>query len=517
MLLPRILAALIAAASGLAVREIMHLGSERGGFSAGLGLAAAGAGALALLSAVMLLAPPAWWQRALMPLAATRRRMLSANLNDGQRTGGILLLIAGVAWILMLSRHLALPQNPWDDDQGAFLITAQEIHKSGGVGGLIKSLLSGEFAEDNRHPLYLALLSLHPTFEFGKALSATIGSAALLWLTILLGRRRGWQTAGVFAVLLATNSACIRFSSTVVCDILMLFMAGLIWLVHLPRIESKSLQDTPSPPPSQEFPCRDASCFAATGALLGLAWLTKGTGLLLLGGYLIWLIAASLRATSADGLRTETSRGSSRVWRGLRRTAVVLMAFAVIASPLLVRNIRRFGSPFHNVNSLLLFADRYEDLDPMLQAGVTTGDAARQWIATHDIGDILRRELSGLIWELFIILRSLGPAPLDDARVLVGLPLAMLAALWMSARRATADGLLLAWTFVCWAVFAWYVPIAAGERFILPLLVPLLATAAESIIRLVNSSRLRSTGILVACALWAAAWTTAAWIWGAID
>jgi hypothetical protein len=518
MLLLRILAALIAAASGLAVREIMQLSGGIGGLSAGSGLAAAVAGAAMLLAAAMVVAPRRWWERGLSPMAAVRQAIRAADVAAGRRAGGILIGIAGVTWALMLARHLSLPQNPWDDDQGAFLITAQEIHDSGGIPGLFGDLFSGRFEEANRHPLYLGLLSIRPTITFGTALSAAIGTAALVLLTVLLGRRRSWETAGVFAVLLATNSAFCRFSSTVVCDILMLLLGGLIWLIHLPGLDSTSTEDVQSPRPApQESRLKIARRFATTGALLGLAWLTKGTGLVLLGGYLVWLMAASLRSVQRDRTQPETFGWSRGVRRGVGRTAYVLVAFAIIGSPLLIRNLRRFGSPFHNVNSLLLFADRYEELDEMLQAGVSTGDAALHWLATHDMGDVVRRELSGLIWELYIILRSLGPAPLDDARILVGLPLAILAALWMSARRAPADGLLLIWTMVCCAVFAWYVPIAAGERFILPLLVPLLATAAESIIRVVHAGAVRSDRFIVACGIWAAVWATAAWIWGVID
>ena len=289
----------------------------------------------------------------------------------------------------------------------------------------------------------------------------------------------------------------------------MLLLGGLIWLLHLPVSDAV-------PESQDETPRRRLAQAAAAGGLLGLAWLTKGTGLVLLGGYLSWRIVAWLNGERQSRVASEQTRDLSTAWRGLAPIACVALTFVIVAGPLLIRNVRRFDSPFHNINSLLLFADRYEELDAMLQSGVTTGEAARSWLATHSAGDIVRRESSGLIWELFIILRSLGPAPLDDARVLFGFPLAICAALWMFARRSEADGLLLVWGLVCWAVFAWYVPIAAGERFIVPLLVPLLGTAAEGVVRSAHARRIAQRSIVAACAVWAALWTTTAWLWAAV-
>jgi hypothetical protein len=103
--------------------------------------------------------------------------------------------------------------------------------------------------------------------------------------------------------------------------------------------------------------------------------------------------------------------------------------------------------------------------------------------------EMFRREVSGLVWEAFIMLRALGFAGLDDARVLFGLPLATCAALGMLATRGPGPRLLLVWTITAWIVFAWYVPIAAGDRFPIPLLCPVLAYAADGIVRLTSLCR----------------------------
>jgi hypothetical protein len=87
------------------------------------------------------------------------------------------------------------------------------------------------------------------------------------------------------------------------------------------------------------------------------------------------------------------------------------------------------------------------------------------------------------------MLRSLGPHGLDDARVLFGFPLALCCLLSLMTDGRPANSLLVAWIFASWIVFAWYVPIAAGDRFPIPLLVPVLAHAADGLARLTGFRR----------------------------
>jgi hypothetical protein len=241
------------------------------------------------------------------------------------------------------------------------------------------------------------------------------------------------------------------------------------------------------------------------GGLLGLAWLAKGTGLLLFMGYFGWLAWEVLRSGKGTRASADQPRQTTRS-RLLLGGVLTLAAFLVVCSPLLVRNVRRFGQPFYNMNSLLLFADRYEEFDHLIEAGTTTSEAARQYLATHSAGAMLRREASGLVWELFIILRSLGPAPLDDSRILFGIPLAVMALAVACFDRGPQHRLLLTWGLLHWLIFAWYVPIAAGERFILPLLVPILITAADGLVRLAHGSTASDRILPVLAAVWCIGW-----------
>jgi len=401
-----------------------------------------------------------------------------------------------VACLANIVCFFPLQQNPWDDDQSAYLSRATEIQSRGGAGYLFAALLRGEFEESNRHPLYLAFLSIRPEFDAGKVLSSLFGVITLLLATFLIARRHGAAFAGLFAVLLSTNFAFCFFGTRVVSEILVVLFSGIAWLITSPRpADDRSDQSI------AESTKRESLRFACVGTMLGLAWLSKATGLLLLIGYLIWL-------TVEFGLQRRNHGAQPTAMRKWAvATVCVCSAFLAVGAPLLVRNVRRFGNPFHNVNSLLLFADSYGEFDGMLAAGTTTSSAAQDYFATHTVSDVVRRECSGLVWELFIILRSLGPTPLDDSRVLCGAPLALLAIATALAQRRPEHRLLLVWGLLHWVVFAWYVPIAAGERFVLPLLIPILATASDGLVQLWPWEKPR------AVRLWAGLWILWLLVW----
>jgi hypothetical protein len=164
---------------------------------------------------------------------------------------------------------------------------------------------------------------------------------------------------------------------------------------------------------------------------------------------------------------------------------VVLTGWMLVASPLLVRNVRRYSTPLYNTNTWLLFVDAFEPSVALSQRQ-SVAETARAYWESHTLVEMARRAISGLAWEAFILLRMLGPCPLEDSRALVGLVLLMLAVLQLVARPSGEGVVLACWTALFVPFFAWYVPIAAGERFLFPLLAPLLILAAEGLTRLLG-------------------------------
>lgn len=511
LVLTRLASALSAGLLLVAALEMWGLARQRPEPSALLYGSLAVAVLGALVAVALAFAPQRVWLRLLDTIRRWRGRVESATVPQSRRVVAALFVIAAAAWVAVEAAFLSLPRSPEGNDQGAYLLVAQQVHDAGGMPALVRQLFTGEFAEANRHPLYIALLSLRPTFGAGTVLSVVIGTIALWVLSAPVARKFGPATGGVFAVLLATNYAFCYAASLVTCEGLLVLLTGLLWLTVVERRE-RAEPDGGSAGASRarERGSRSFAEAALPGALLGLAWLTKGTGLLLLAGFLVWKAGTLVVAARPELF-------ARRLGRFVVYAAVVLIAAGIVASPLLVRNVQRFGSPLYNVNSYLLFTDEYVHPEELARE-MSPREAAALYLETHTVGDMLRREIRGLAWEAFIIVRTFGPAPLDDGRVLLGGPLLLLALLGMGAERRR-DALLVAiWLVLFLVVFAWYVPIAAGDRFVLPVVVPALAYSAAGFLRLLRlcagpADRHFNLWLIGIALLWCAGWGAATWVW----
>ncbi len=329
-----------------------------------------------------------------------------------------LIIVALLAAAANLGWRLSHPDDPWDgDDQGAYLSVAREIADHGRPGDLFVQLFGGEFEEANRHPLYLGLLSLRPVESFGRFLSAAF---AIITFGIVVGlawRLFGPLQSGIVAVLLSVNSAWGRFGSLIVCESLLMGLSVLVWWQCLRWFDMSAVETKDS---ESKTTLKNCGPPLLSGALLGLCFLTKGTGVVLLGCVVVWALVEGALKFFKSNFKTACQQAIPKI-------LLLAMAFILVASPLLVRNLRRYGQPFYNVNSYLLFADKYEEFEVLQERGEPVNVVAREYLASHTLSDLVRREASGLAWEGYIIVRMLGPAPLDDARILFGIPLVCLA------------------------------------------------------------------------------------------
>ena len=509
-------------------------------------LAGLGCGGLALL-------PDRLWRVAYWVARSWLDRLAEVTSPISTPLAISLMFLAGAAFLLIAGHLGPMQVLANNSDQNAYLQTAEEIQQDGGPLRLVGSLTTGRFSEANRHPLYLALLSLWPTPLGGQLLSVAFGLAAIWGLAPLVIRKFGASVTAVYCTLLATNFACCYASTLVMCESLMVLLATAGWLWF-------GLPETNSP----ISPRREVQSRFGSGCWWGTLYLTKGTGLLWLVGYCCWLVVTGARRSLqtplglSQGLNGYCTTGSDRsssakaveppaqgrgrvlcakcvahpvvtAWRDwtgshskdgsatpiqtrLRSTvislALVVAGWAFISSPLLVRNGLRFGSLTYNVNSWLLFVDEFKD--PMaLAETMSLGEAARQYWQSHSFRQIAERGAMGLVWETFILIRSLGPAPLGESRVLFGAPLLGLAVLGLLTERRVNTLLLPIWLAICLPVFGWYVPVAAGERFILPLVPPLLVFASIGIVRLARLRQRERSSLVIAggCFAWLIVWT----------
>jgi len=404
------------------------------------------------------------------------RTHVSPATNPSRRAGFGLVVFGGLLFSINTTWVVRHQDTPDDDDQQAYLITAGEIHDRGGLLTLWSDLWTGRFEESNRHPLLLAILSLNPTEKFGRAVSIALASVTLILTLILVWRRMGPLTAGLFSVLLGTNGAWLYHAPRIVCESLLTGLAGLLWLSLWSPSEPEDIHARSALPGRQAL---------LAGLLCGLVYLTKGTGILLFAGIGIAYVTFAIGGTG-DRAGPPATPHQSR-WPGLLSLALFALTFAVVASPLLVRNTIRFGSPTYNINAYLFWVDAYESPNAMADR-ITTKEARTAYLATHSLTDLVQREATGLAWEAFIGLRTLGPAPLDDARVLCGAPLCAFGLLGLCHSPRFPAWVLTLWTGIVWGAMAWYVPIAAGDRFVMPLLIPWLTLAADGLARIPHAT-----------------------------
>ena len=139
------------------------------------------------------------------------------------------------------------------------------------------------------------------------------------------------------------------------------------------------------------------------------------------------------------------------------------------------------------------------------------------YLAKHSLADMADRAITGTGWQSYIFIRSLGPTPLDDSRVLFGIAILVLAGLALLHESTAIKTTLAIWVALSLLFFGWYIPIAAGQRFMAPLLPLLLAFAGIGMWRVMSSVQRwpRTTVVLVFGVIWNAtwlAWTTIA-IW----
>lgn len=438
--------------------------------------------------------------------------------------GGILGLALVCTFVLVISHRFPQQAQIEGTDQSAYLESAQRIHDSGGVLQFVADLYSGRFAEANRHPLYLMFLGAHPTILSGKLLSVGFTSLLLIVHVVLCVRRFGWPNACICGTLLATNLGLTDSAITIGCESLLALVVSAAWWVAAsqfapncrrqltgqgccvvpPRGQavstSRDALGMPQRAPATEGPLAPGMASegfgqlpaALLGALLGLAYLCKGTGLLFLIGATVWLWFAARpggRSQAAGPLQQQqehatrsTQAESAEItprWQHFwnhNGLAVLwlLLSWGVICSPLLARNVLRYGAPTYNVNSWLLFQDTFVDPEP-LAAAMPLREAAWHYLQTHTSIEIIDREMRGLVWEVFMLCRVIGPVAGGNAGILCGAGLLLAAGMGLSSASQAARQFLGAWVIPHLLLFAWYVPIAAGDRFLLPL-VPILLT-----------------------------------------
>jgi hypothetical protein len=371
--------------------------------------------------------------------------------------------------VLAMSLHgeLAHQQRPFKfadyvDDEADYLRVAKEMESlPGGVKGLPAALFRGEFPEDNRHPLYPALLAggsqvrinERPLLLKPTLLATSFGLFVVLATCVVGWKMFGPAVGGLSALLVAVNGAMIQASSLIACETMLVLLTTLGWYAFASSKTPMSWRRA-----------------LLVGALFGLAYLTKASALFPL------LIIIGL---------TVLNRGDRPRWLAPTLTT---LAFVVVASPLLTRNVVRYHNPLHSFNNKLLFAESYDS--GIAEPDLGTIGNLKRYLGRHTVKEIVvDRFMGGLIWEGFVLLRSLGPWPFDSGRALFGTVFLVAALIGMTSviGGKLRPTFLILWTAWFLLFFGWYQPIASGDRFLLPLVPPLTIAASLGVFCLVTA------------------------------
>ncbi len=313
-----------------------------------------------------------------------------------------------------------------------------------GMGPIVRDHFRGRHLEDSRHPLYLMLLSFvmdHTPRDFTRAKLLSLVQAGLFLFVIFFfaGRQFGHPVGLGTLIALGLSPTLAHLSQEILADVLfgMLYFAGL-YVVLYPRKSWRS--------------------WAAAGSLMALSYLAKGNGYFL-------LIALLAVGVSESGLRFFKSAAFY----------VSLGFFCLIASPLLIRNLRVWGNPFYNMSGKVIWLDGWADHFILISKPIW-GQIGLEWYLQHHTwADMLFRLLHGMkeTLSMLIICMSVGPRSIGrlTGSVCAGFAVFGFYRRWREGRRTEVWGVLSV-SVVLLLAFSWGVPaLSSNYRYVFPIAV----------------------------------------------
>ncbi len=361
--------------------------------------------------------------------------------------------------ILILGRFLVVGQAKVlfntissDGDESAYLAL--------GLGLLEDGMLT----DGARPPFYPFILSIVAErdwdyFTWAKMLTLGFGALAVIGTFLVGVSLFGWEAGLLAAFLLAANKEFHVRASTVYADVPLVIIFLGAWYFFI-----KSFQGW-------------VYCILA-GIFVGLAYLSKGSGPLLLG---IWTLTAVLHY-----------RG--KIWRH-KELLLVPLFFLITALPLLRYNVEHYGEPFFSLNTKhVLWMDRWDQSQVADTADMPT---MTTYFQTHTPADIADRLQYGIFrfstFLPYVLIPSRTVEPAWFLPVLLAGALIILGSVVVWQREWLVDAyrqhyLIINLSLLLFAVFffflSWYARLQVESRFVIPLLPPLYLLMAAAVVGL---------------------------------
>jgi 4-amino-4-deoxy-L-arabinose transferase-like glycosyltransferase len=408
----------------------------------------------------------------LSPPATTRR--LAALVG--------LALAAFVAQDLALSAARLQPRY----DEVHYVSLARDYARMGGAAAAVRCYFQGRCRDDNRYPLYDLVLQpfAHdaPSF-YADAKLVTLGTGLLLFAVVGLVSRRTFSAvvAAASVCLLALMPALGEITSGVIGDVL--FAALMVLATYL----LSACQG------------RRAGAWLGAGAVVGLAYLTKGNGHLTLVA--LFTLSAVLHRRRLLARPDLYAAG---------------VGFVITALFLLWRNRIVYGNPFHNFNDHSAWLDGWKETWAYLHSPEWNRIGLGWYLRRHSVVQLAWRVTQGLgktvgalVYTSGLGITAATPVSRDATvaealpRVLTGLGVLVLAALGLRERhRAGHRAEVLAITHVLfWFVLAFAVGgqgVGMATRFMLPMTAILVPHAAFALVTRIRRKQQRWPAPVVA-------------------
>ncbi len=207
-------------------------------------------------------------------------------------------------------------------DQTAYLGEANFIDNHGGIMNFLNLCFTGKYKQANQHPLYILFITPFASRDISflinaKILSFVIGIFLLLSLFIIARKMYGDLIASIAVFAIMLNHLFLEYTSLAGCESLLMLLTLLCIYFLMEGFKNNKY-------------------WAYAGVIAGLVYLTKGTGLLLIPGFLL----SSIYIYKLKIFKNKY------FWS-------FFIFFVLVSSPLLVRNILVYQDPFFNVNKYI--------------------------------------------------------------------------------------------------------------------------------------------------------------------
>jgi hypothetical protein len=290
----------------------------------------------------------------------------------------LLLALFGLAsW----SESMMLP--PMDDsDEPAYFDEACWIAEHGGPIGFVRECLQGNYPYSGRHPLIPVLASPWARRSLDavrpmRAVHVAVSVASLAAVFALACRMAGPEAALFLTALLSLSINWYAKSRVLTAEPVIYAAFFAAWALIAGKVKPRWR-------------------WFLAGAMVGLAYLAKGTAMLILFAFPVawaaWGIAEWRRRRGglASAIRC--------AWRPiLLKSALPFLAGALLlAGPLLARNAVRFGNPLSNFNDKVIWLDSWTEHVLLSQDDLKETPSLGRYLRAHSLKEIAGRVAFGI-------------------------------------------------------------------------------------------------------------------------